>query len=341
MLDILVSINCITYNHQDYIADAIESFLMQKTNFPFEIVIGEDCSTDSTMEIIQSYKERFPQMINVVTSEKNVGMFQNGKRVHEASRGKYIAVCEGDDYWLDPYKLQKQIDYMEKNPTCSLCFHNARIVDVNKNILHLNMLEHTAVGLRRNYYRKKNSEYSAGELTLLGSIPTNSMVYKKSTLNCVPDWYYAAPSGDVCTQFIAAAEGYAYYIDEFMSVYRFGVPLSVTTQWRQEKNVEQRTSLAKGCMKLAEEFDAYTGYKYTEFLSLEKMLWEVELLLEEKRGREVSNSPVYKKYREALTLFGRMKFYLHVYFPDYYHRIACAYRDMLFRLASLKNRKVE
>ena len=116
----LVSVKMITYNHAPYIAQAIEGVLMQKTSFPFELVIGEDCSTDGTREIVVDYKTRFPHIIRVVTSERNVGMMKNGLRTLAECKGKYIAFCEGDDYWHRQDKLQMQVDYMEKHPRCGL-----------------------------------------------------------------------------------------------------------------------------------------------------------------------------------------------------------------------------
>jgi len=127
-LAVLVSINCTTYNHEMYIADAIESFLMQKTNFDYEILIGEDCSTDNTKKIVEALAKKHPNKIRVITSSKNVGARKNSMRLLENSRGKYIAECEGDDYWTDPYKLQKQMDYMVSHPNCSMSFHASEII---------------------------------------------------------------------------------------------------------------------------------------------------------------------------------------------------------------------
>lgn len=111
----LVSICTLTYNHEKYISKAIDSFLIQKTDFTFEIVIGEDCSTDGTREIVFNYAKKYSDIINVVTSRENVGINENARRTVNACTGKYIAFCEGDDYWHDKYKLQKQVDFLESN----------------------------------------------------------------------------------------------------------------------------------------------------------------------------------------------------------------------------------
>jgi glycosyltransferase involved in cell wall biosynthesis len=118
----LVSAFMMTYNHAPYIAKAIEGILQQDTNFPIELVIGEDCSTDGTREIVFNYQQKHPNVIRVITSEKNVGGKNNAQRVKEACRGKYIAFCDGDDFWHDPYKLRKQVDYLESHPECGLVY---------------------------------------------------------------------------------------------------------------------------------------------------------------------------------------------------------------------------
>ena len=116
----LVSVMMITYNHAPYIARGIESVLAQKTDFPFELVIGEDCSTDDTREIVFDYQRRFPDKVRVITSERNVGATRNSVRTHAALRGKYMAWCEGDDFWHRDDKLQQQAQYLENHEDCVL-----------------------------------------------------------------------------------------------------------------------------------------------------------------------------------------------------------------------------
>jgi glycosyltransferase involved in cell wall biosynthesis len=116
----LVSVSMVTYNHQAYIAQAIEGVLQQQTTFPFELVIGEDCSTDRTREIVLEYQKKYPSIIRVITSERNVGIKKNVYRTFKVCRGKYLAFCEGDDYWHVSHKLQKQLNYMESHSECGL-----------------------------------------------------------------------------------------------------------------------------------------------------------------------------------------------------------------------------
>ena len=118
-----VSVHMITYNHEKFIAQAIESALMQQVDFDYEIVIGEDCSTDRTREIVVAYQQRHPDKIRLLLHEQNVGVSLNDIRVYRACRGEYVAWLEGDDYWTSPHKLQKQADFLDSHPACSACFH--------------------------------------------------------------------------------------------------------------------------------------------------------------------------------------------------------------------------
>jgi glycosyltransferase involved in cell wall biosynthesis len=130
MTEPLVSVKMITYNHAPFISKAIDGVLKQKVDFPIELVIGEDCSTDGTREIVFEYQKKYPAIIRVISSDKNVGMKQNGYRTARACRGKYIAFCEGDDYWHHPGKLQKQADYLEGHPECGLVYSSYDVYHV-------------------------------------------------------------------------------------------------------------------------------------------------------------------------------------------------------------------
>ena len=127
----LLSVVTITYNHEPYIAKCIEGVLIQKVNFPIEFIIAEDCSTDGTRAICEDYAAKYPELIHLITSETNIGYNPNELRAMKAAKGKYIAYCEGDDFWTDPEKLQKQVDFLEKNEEYSICFHRCRHWDAD------------------------------------------------------------------------------------------------------------------------------------------------------------------------------------------------------------------
>lgn len=125
---IMVSICCITYNQDKYIAKAIESFLNQKTNFRYEILIHDDASTDKTASIVKDYQDRYPDIIKAICNTENQyskGVAINPVFNYSRAQGKYVALCEGDDFFVDEYKLARQVEYLENHPDCHLCFHNA------------------------------------------------------------------------------------------------------------------------------------------------------------------------------------------------------------------------
>jgi glycosyltransferase involved in cell wall biosynthesis len=200
-----VSVCMITYNHEKYIAQAIDSVLMQKTNFDYEIVIGEDCSTDKTREIVLEYKAKYPDKIKLLLQEKNVGMMQNFIDTLKTCTGKYIALLEGDDYWTDPYKLQKQVDILEAHPEYVLTFHQIFILHPNGEMTkHLN-------------YEKKN--YNLEDLINGNFVPTCSVVFRNIPIE-FPTFYKRLKIGDYPLYFLLIKYGEFYFLNFNMAIYR-------------------------------------------------------------------------------------------------------------------------
>jgi len=134
----LVSIICRTYNHEKYISEAIESFLMQKTDFPIEIIIYDDASTDNNANIIGKYKKKYPSIIRPIYQKENQhskGFNRSVRLIYSKAKGKFIASCEGDDYWTDPYKLKKQVEFLEQNTNYIATAHNVRVIDKNNELV--------------------------------------------------------------------------------------------------------------------------------------------------------------------------------------------------------------
>ena len=128
-----------TYNHEKYITQCLESVLEQKGDFQIEVIVGDDCSTDNTRKIIKEFEERYPKIISVLPMEKNLGITKNLKRCLDACSGEYIAICEGDDYWTDEYKLQKQMTLLETHQDFSMCFSALMIYHEDKDIFELHL----------------------------------------------------------------------------------------------------------------------------------------------------------------------------------------------------------
>ncbi len=131
----MVSVSMITYNHERYLRRAIEGVLAQKTEFPIILIIGEDCSTDKTRQICLEYQKQYPEIIKLRLNKKNIGYRKNWDNNLVACTGNYIAICDGDDYWTDPLKLQKQVDFLEANPKYILAFHDGAVINENNEII--------------------------------------------------------------------------------------------------------------------------------------------------------------------------------------------------------------
>ncbi len=136
----ILSVCMITYNHEAYVFQSIEGILKQKTNFKYELVIGEDCSTDFTRKICEEYAQKYPEIINLLPSEKNLGICHNFIRTLNACTGQYIAICEGDDYWTDSLKIQKQVDFLDTNPDYAIVATDITLVDKESKNLENNSM---------------------------------------------------------------------------------------------------------------------------------------------------------------------------------------------------------
>lgn len=179
----VVSVCCITYNHEKYINEAIDSFLMQETDFPFEIVIGEDCSTDNTRKIVEKYKEMYPNIIKLIVSENNVGAQANFQRTNEACIGEYMALCEGDDYWTDKNKLQIQKDFLESNPEYIICYTDVEAFNEN--------------GIIQDYIGGATKDLTADELKKATPINTLTTMYRNIMKDKFSAEFKASKYGDL------------------------------------------------------------------------------------------------------------------------------------------------
>ena len=214
----LVAIRCITYNHEPYIRDALEGFVMQRTDFPVVAIVHDDASTDGTAAIIREYAEKYPDLILPIYESENQYSKRDGSlnrimnAACEATGARYIAMCEGDDYWTDPLKLQKQVDFLESHPDYSMCFHNA--------------IEHWEDGKITDHLfaELERRDYDYKELGSGWRVPTASAIIRKEIFDSelykkavgCKDFIY----GDILIWLTAIEYGKVYCIGETMSVYR-------------------------------------------------------------------------------------------------------------------------
>ncbi|AJQ99760.1 putative glycosyltransferase - possibly involved in cell wall localization and side chain formation of rhamnose-glucose polysaccharide [Enterobacteriaceae bacterium bta3-1] len=234
--DIQVSICCITYNQESYITTAIESFLMQKTNFPFEIVISDDCSTDNTSGIIAKFAEKYPSIIKVIANDHNLGANDNFLNTFNHSSGEYLATCEGDDYWCDEYKLQKQFDAMSINKNVMFSFHPC--------LLHRGQKVTNSAS-----YNKGNVVAFYGVADVLQSLnqfaPTSSYMFSRQIVLMLPRWFSNAPVGDLFLELYGMRNHSGLYLPWVMSVYRLEAigSWSSGTQRKNDVYIQRHLSL--------------------------------------------------------------------------------------------------
>lgn len=200
----LLTVCLITYNHKQFIRQAIEGVIMQQVDFPFELLIADDFSTDGTRDILVEYQQKHPDLIRLILQEKNVGPAQNWTDLITLPQSKYIAYFEGDDYWIDTHKLRKQVEFMETNAEYSFCFHQA--LRINEDTSEYDVYPQTAI---RSFNEK--------EFLHLITIPMASLVYRKE----VPIQIIKTHShGDFLMLCSLLTHGKAYFFAEVMSVYR-------------------------------------------------------------------------------------------------------------------------
>lgn len=209
---ILVAIQCLVYNHEPYLRECLDGFVIQKTTFRFVAIVHDDCSTDNSGAIIREYAQKHPDIICPIFEDKNRFSKHDGSLtqiVQEAifaTGAKYIAWCEGDDYWTDPYKLQKQVDFLETHPEYVACFHNARVYNGQSYRLF-------------NSVNENNFPSTEDIILRPWFIATPSLLYR-NILKAYPDWAKNAINGDYLLELLLAREGKFYYMHDVMAVYR-------------------------------------------------------------------------------------------------------------------------
>ncbi len=213
--NILVSVSCLVYNHEPFLRECFDGFVMQQTTFPIEILVHDDASTDHSADIIREYTEKYPDLFKPIFQTEN--QYSKGVKISmeyqiPRAKGKYIAMCEGDDYWTDPLKLQKQVEFLEENPDFSLCFHNVKVWKQKEGVMVDDFIT-----------RDVPSETDIYELAKGNYIHTPSVVFRndKRVFNAISKMGKLGV-GDYPMWMLCAQYGKIKKFDECMAVYRFG-----------------------------------------------------------------------------------------------------------------------
>ena len=306
----LVSICCVTYNHEKYIRQCLEGFVIQQTSFPFEILVHEDASTDNTASIVKEFESEYPHLFRCVYQSENQFLKQNTLTniLLPMSKGKYIALCEGDDYWTAPNKLQAQVDFLEANPDYSICFHKIQILKNNEII--------------DDYITKVPAEITdQTDLSNSNFIHTVSVVYR-NIIKEMPVWFSRAMPGDYPLWLMLTVNNYKIkYLPVSMAVYR----IHATGIWSEQdtSKYNQRVAFTMlTCVKyinikpafiqyyilqLADSIKEF-GFKYLsrkEYLIL--ALWSIQNTPLGMRNKLSILSMVYRKNSRVTKLYSKNK----------------------------------
>jgi glycosyltransferase involved in cell wall biosynthesis len=238
-----LSVMMITYNHERFIAQALESVLAQRVDFEYEIVVGEDCSTDGTRAILADFHRRYPERIVPLLRTENLGLTQNMISTIDACKGTYLACLEGDDYWIDENKLQKQVDFLDQHPDFAICCHRVRFLDEIK-------------GLDFVYPNFAAGPYTIEDLLKSNFVLTSSVVLRRAAIGILPSWFLGLALGDWPLFALVAKQGKIELLDRVMSTYR----LHSGGTWSSRPHLSRLSETARMLTAL----DRHLDFKYTD-----------------------------------------------------------------------------
>lgn len=312
-MEIMVSVICTVYNHEKYLRKCLDGFVMQKTNFKFEVLIHDDASTDGSADIIREYEKKYPDIIKPIYQTEN--QYSKGIKVSQTFlypliSGKYLAFCEGDDYWCDENKLQKQFDVMESNPDCSICVH--KVADIFEN-------GKSTGEVRPNYSIGELFINIEGYISLITShfyqpFQTSSYFIRMSLFDYKnkPEFWANSDVGDVPIILYCVSKGDLYYIDEVMSCYRNDSIGSWTNTVL--KNASKMLEHTKKTLELFNSYDKYLDYKYTNNIKKIEEKIEFKISLYENNSKE-SLKKKYRPFFNKLSNKEKTFVVLNAYFP--------------------------
>ncbi len=263
----IVSVCVQTYQHENYIKKCLDSILEQQTVFDFEVLVGEDASTDKTREICIEYAKRYPDKVRLFlhSRENNVkiagsptGRFNMVYNFLQAN-GVYIALCEGDDYWEDSEKLQKQFDFMEANKDCSVSFTAA--LYKNENDDSKSFIKRPINFSNNRSYTIRETIHKAGDF-----MPTPTIFFRTEYAKQLPEWFFNSPIGDMPLSLFLGTKGNFGYQDFIGSVHL----IEATSSWTASMTFKKRRKIVQGVLALLDDFNEYTQSNYKSEIEKEK-----------------------------------------------------------------------
>lgn len=277
----IVSVFILVYNQELYIKQTIQSILDQKTNFDFNLVIGEDCSTDNTLKILNDFKDKYPDQIKLISLKKNIGLIHNFVNTVKECDGKFIAICDGDDFWLDECKLQKQVDFLENNLDYSIVF-------TNKTNLFSN-------GTLKDSEEKKPETSNFNDLIKGNYIASVTVLIRNKVSDFkIPDWFLKYPYGDWPLYLMTVNDGSKIkYLDIITAVYRTDIGVSSKIR----KKISALTAINLNILKDVYNDNFFSNHK----TSIKKSIIDHEIILMTSLNREKKYGISCYKYLQLIS----------------------------------------
>ena len=313
----LVTIQCATFNHENYIETALDSFLKQKTTFPFVIFVHDDCSTDTTADIIKKYKKKYPKIINSVIEKENLWSKKDDSftEVIKANiHTKYVALCEGDDFWIDDNKLNKQVRFLENNPDFSISITNGKTYDVITK-----KYEEIFLGDEKKFASSKHV-IDLSNCSVPMFPPTASYVYRydhRNEIDKVPKCF----NGDMRKRLFYMTRGKCYYFKDEMVVYRINVNGSAMTRAKKKCRKAKFNQELQTC-RMIDYIDKLSQYKYTD------ELWKIKVnrlnsALSNAHSLKVIFDPYFKRVWRESSYFRKVILIIKIVMPEFLYMRIC------------------
>ena len=264
----LVSICCVTYRHEKYLAQALESFLRQQEDVPIEILAHDDASPDGTADVLRAYAAKYPNVIFPLYETENQyrkGVAMDATFNFPRARGRYIALCEGDDFWRDPHKLKLQTDYLQAHPECTFCFTNAVVHDESGQRPDRPFLPYYPADAA--LLPPEGRTFTLDEIIPLSFLPTASFVFPRAALERIPRAMLTrpCPHGDLRLKLLLTGLGSAAYLPRETCVYRLNIAGSAMTSWGAEPP-ERTLARCESTLAMLSDVDELTKQQYTDSL---------------------------------------------------------------------------
>jgi len=309
----LVDVVLVSYNHENYIAQAIESVLSQRTTFRIRLLVGDDCSSDNTQAVIRSYADKNPESMVLMLDTTHRGLLSServGARALAMTTAKYIAMLDGDDYWTEANKLQMQVEFLEEHSDFAICFHNAR------------MLYQEGGREAANYVPANFKQVSTVEDLLTSNfIPTCSAMFRRALLDKLPTWYFAIGIGDWPLHILNAQHGKIGYLDEVMATYR----VHDSGNWSSSGNAINNRLEA---VKMLERFDEHFEFRYHSQIHTARTEWYYQLAEIAYQQGQLEDCRAFFRKHLALAGWrvgrGALSLFLRAYQPTVYRALRSA-----------------